>query len=270
MTSTTVTNEDIVAEPPFEMTKHHKKALMTLLFAHHINRQTLTYAELSDRIGVGEKTKAWQCGAWKDLKSEGYIVSSSAEKKRFELSEKGIALASTLASDEELAEFKVPETNEELHDKIKAKLERLPKARLYGPKILDLMLSDDYIPMNRHDMAAKLGTLADSRGFFYGLQALKKDMKYVEVCTDQEVSELKQRLGVQPEAAIVKEEDADGIHQESADADESEEETNQKSKKRKAVATSEPGAQKKVYKSKKKRTGGKPLKLSNLAYVHTS
>lgn len=181
-------NDSQIPVPSFEMGKHHKNALKTLLFAYHNNRQTLTYPELSDRIGVGEKTKAWQCGAWRDLKSEGYIV-PAAEKSKFQLSPEGVALATTLATPEELAEFKPPGTNEELHAKIKAKLARLPKGVKYASKMLDLMLAEDYLPLNRHELAAKFDVLADSHGFFYGLQALQK-MKYVEYCTSTEIGQI--------------------------------------------------------------------------------
>jgi hypothetical protein len=205
-------NDNNVPVPTFEMGKHHKNALKTLLFVYHNNRQTLTYPELSDRIGVGEKTKAWQCGAWRDLKSEGYIVPAS-EKGKFELSLQGVALATTLATPEELAEFQPPATNKELHVKIKAKLDRLPKGAVYAGKILDLMLQEDYIPLNRNDMAAKFNTLADSHGFFYGRQSLKK-MKYVEYCTTTETEQIERFRAtimssyVKEENSHVKEEDS--------------------------------------------------------------
>ena len=171
-----VKTKDAVASEslPFEVTDYHKKALLKLLFCHH-SGQVLTYLELSDEIGAGEKTKAWQCGAWKDLKGMGYIVPSpdSKGKTQYMLSEKGVELATTFASDEELADYKMPETNEEHHEKIKSKLMRQEKAKKFGPKIFDLLLQKD-TPMTRHEIAEEFNTLADSHGFFYGLQALKK------------------------------------------------------------------------------------------------
>ena len=53
-----------VPQPPFEMEKHHKAALKILFRCHHSGRE-ITYQELSKDMGVGEKTKAWQCGAWR-------------------------------------------------------------------------------------------------------------------------------------------------------------------------------------------------------------
>jgi hypothetical protein len=251
---------------PFPIKELHKNALLTLLHCHHNNRQTLTYSELSLRIGVGEKTKSWQSGAWKDLKSHGYVVpSSSSDKKSFELSEKGVELASAFASDEELAEFKVPETNEELHEIIKAKLLRLEKAKMYGPKILDMMIAPNYTPINRHEMAKKLNVLADSHGFFYGLQALQK-MGYVVFCTDEEIAEMDVlrcseacEAKPQQETSLVldeeaEENDASGGGKRSGSSLDESDETNQPKKKK--------------YKSKKKRSGGKPLKLSSTAFVH--
>ena len=91
------TNESIVAQTPsFQLGTYHKKALVVLLHCYYGNRQTLTYSELSQRLDVGEKTKAWQCEAWRDLKGNAYIVSSSADKKKYELSfPNGVQMAST-------------------------------------------------------------------------------------------------------------------------------------------------------------------------------
>jgi len=220
---------------PFEIKDLHKKALLTLLHCHHNNHKTLSYPELSLRIETGEKTKGWQCVAWKDLKSHEYIVSSSSDKKLFELSDKGVELASTLASDEELAEFKVPETTKELHDKIKAKLARNKKAKKYGPQILDLMSAPDYTPLTRHEIAAKFNMVADSHGITYGLNALR-ELGFIVFCEKSEIAQIKASAANEKKRAL----------------DESGEST-------------EPP--KKKYKSTKKRSGGKPLKLSDTAFV---
>lgn len=95
------------------------------------------------------------------MKSNGYIVPSSTSKE-FALSQQGVQLASTFASAEELEMFKVPDSNEELHDKIKSKLARVPKAAKYGPKILDFMAQPDYQPRTRHQLAALWPILTDS------------------------------------------------------------------------------------------------------------
>jgi hypothetical protein len=58
----------------FPIKELHKKALLKLLHSHHGGILHLTYSDLSLEIGVGEKTKAWQCGAWKHLKQGGFIV----------------------------------------------------------------------------------------------------------------------------------------------------------------------------------------------------
>ena len=250
-------NNDTAAQDaaPFEINDLHTKALLTLLSCHHNNRQTLTYSELSLRIEIGEKTKRWQCVAWKDLKDNEYIVSGSSPKS-LELSDKGVELATSLASDEELAEYKPPSTTEELHDKIKAKLERNEKAKKYGGKILDLMAAPDYTPLNRNELASKLNTQADSHGFFYALKALK-DMKYVVFCTDQEIAELEAAAAdatPKPDTKVtaVKVESEDGSEDEN---------------KRAAEGDDSKEPPKKKHKSKKKRTGGKPLKLSDAAFV---
>ena len=245
-----MSDEEATMDPPFEMGKHHKKALVTLWHLYHGGRQTLTYDELSLRLGVGKKTKAWQGGAWKDLKGHEYIVSSPSDKKQFELSEKGVQLAATLMDDEELAEFAVPDTNETLHENIKKRVGRDDKARRYGGKILDLMLAPDYFPLNRHQMAAKFGTLADSHNFFYALK-WHKDNGYVEFCEPNEIAELKSN-----KVSTVKEESesastGDKKREASEDVDESDE-----------------PPKKKKCKSTKKRSGGKPLKLSKKAFVH--
>ena len=70
------------------------------------------------------------------------------------VSEKGLALAESVMTDEELADYKVPETNEEHHEKIKARLMRDEKAKKYGPKILDYLIEKkDDPPMDRHQIA---------------------------------------------------------------------------------------------------------------------
>lgn len=247
--------DSAVDPPPFEMKTHHTKALLTLLHCYHSNRQTLTYSELSLRIGAGEKTKGWQCVAWKDLKTNEYIVPSLSDKKCFELSDKGVALASTLATEEELAEFKPPDSTEALHKKIKAKLERDPKAKRYGPRILDRMSAPDYIPVNRHELAAKFNVLADGHGFFYGLQALQK-MGYVVHCSKSEIKQLQ----VRPKATAQLKDDGAAGRKSGGEKRALDEES--------GADTKEPAKKKtKVYKSKKKGEGGKPLKLSDTAVV---
>jgi hypothetical protein len=153
---------------------------------------------LRTEIGIGQKTKRWQCGAWKDLKSNGYIGGTA---KELEITKEGLALAASLASDEELEAYKMPETNEEHQEKIKQKLERNEKAKRYGPKIFDYMIEihgdgknakttqeiADYfhILADSHGKCGLMGRLAKFRwlncrclccrtGFFYGFQALKK------------------------------------------------------------------------------------------------
>ena len=241
-----------VPDPPFELGNYHKKALVTLLHLYHGNRQTLTYEELSLRLDVGKKTKAWQSGAWKDLKGHEYIVPSTADTKKYELSEKGVQIASTLVSAEELAEFAPPDTNSKLHEKIKARVARDDKARKYGGKLLDVMSAPDYVPLNRHELASKFDIVADSHGFCYALK-WHKDNGYVEFCTAEEIAALKAKneMMAQDEGAST------GEEKQKADSmgdDHIEEETKEPKKKK--------------YKSTKKRSGGKPLKLSKKAFVH--
>lgn len=114
-------------------------------------------------IGISEKTKRWQCGAWKDLKSNGYVRGTN---QAIELTPEGLALATSLASDEDLEAYKMPETNEEHHDKIKQKLEKNDKAKKYGPKVFDYMveLHDKDVVKTKHEIADHFDVLADSHG----------------------------------------------------------------------------------------------------------
>ena len=274
-----------VPQPPFIMADYHKKALITLLHSFHNNRTSLTYSQLSLRLEVGEKTKAWQCVAWKDLRSNGYIVNSLKDKKKWELSEdKGVPLASTLVSAEELADYQVPDTTEKLHEQIKKRLMKLPKGGKAGVKILELMVSPDYIPLNRNDMASKFGTLADSHSFFYGLKALK-DWGYVVFCDATEVADLKRRFPAETGTMDTNEKDeSDPVMKESDKADDETKNPVKKesdkaegeTKKRKmkeedegleSEDTETKPPKKKQYKSKKKRTGGVPLKLAETVFV---
>ena len=159
---------------PFEIKILHKKALLKLLHCHH-SGIVLTYPELSLEIGVGEKTKAWQCQAWKHLKGGGFIVPGS-EKKTFELSQRGVELAMAFASDEELAEFKTPASNDELHEKIRFKLAKDTQKgkKHHGKKILDILLKEEDTSFLRLELATKLGTNPDAHSFFYGFKALEK------------------------------------------------------------------------------------------------
>jgi len=160
---------------PFELKELHQKALLKLWHCHHFGT-LLTYPDLSREIEVGEKTKKWQSGAWKDLKGGGFII-PGPENKTFVLSPKGVELAESLASDEELAEFATPITNEDLHEKIRKRLEKdkAPNGKKHrGKEIFDVFLDDQGEGLLRLELAAKLGTNADSHQFFYGFKALEK------------------------------------------------------------------------------------------------
>jgi hypothetical protein len=159
---------------PFEIKTLHKKALLKLLHCHH-SGIVLTYPELSLEIGVGEKTKAWQCQAWKHLKGGGFIV-KGRQQKTFEISQKGVELAMSFASDEELAEFKTPASNDELHEKIRSKLAKdMHKGKKHhGKKIFDLFLKEQDTSFLRLELATTLGTNPDAHSFFYGFKALEK------------------------------------------------------------------------------------------------
>lgn len=167
-----------MAPPPdlsFEIKKLHKKALLKLLHCHHSDI-LLTYPELSVEIGTGEKTKAWQSGAWKDLKKEGYIVPGS-KPKTFCLSTEGVELAMCFASEAELAEFRTPLTNEEHHEKIRNKLAKdTHKGKKHrGRDIFNVMLEESPdTSWTRLELASKLGTNPDSHSFFDGFKALSR------------------------------------------------------------------------------------------------
>jgi hypothetical protein len=229
--------DECVEPPPFDVGDLHTKALLRLLRAHHSD-QSLTYAELSDEIGIGQKTKRWQCEAWKDLKSNDYLAGGG--KVPIALTAKGLQLATSLADDDELEEYKKPMTNEEHHEKIRKKLERIEKARRYGPKIFDYMLDTHKSnPRTKHDIASHFDTLADSHGFFYGFQALRK-MKLVAPVDG-------------PAKSSGKRKEREG-EETNGDDDYSEKATKKSTK---------------VYKSKKKRQGGKMWRLTEKAWLTT-
>jgi hypothetical protein len=160
----------------FQVKTLHKKALSVLLACHYNGNRSLTYAELSMEMGIGEKTKAWQCEAWKDLKTNDVIVpatKNSQGKQTFQLSEAGLQLAKGHSTDAEMEDFKPAGTNQEHHQKIKARLvKHHPKGKKYGPKIFDFLVTtvgDGHL-MTKDELAAQLGTVADSHGFFYGFK----------------------------------------------------------------------------------------------------
>ena len=107
-----------------------------------------------------------------------------------------MVLASSFASDEELAEFMTPSSNEELHEKIRTKLIRdVDKGRKKhkGKEIFDLLLEDDSrASWTRLELASKLGTNPDAHSFFYGFNALKK-MGLVEMVGNVTREELKRK-----------------------------------------------------------------------------
>ena len=293
-----------VPKPPFPMGKYHKNALIALLHSFHNNRQSISYEELSRRLEVGVKTKSWQCGAYKDLRDNGYIAGSL---KALELTEdKGVALASTLVSAEDLAVYQVPDTTEKLHEQIKKRLMKLPKGGKMGVRILDLMLSLEYIPLNRNDMASRFNTLADSHAFFYGLKALK-DWGYVVFCDKAETDELKRRFpdaditmdknekedivtlktesnnmeGEMEKRTVEEDENSNNEEEDIVPAKTESSEIKEETKKRKVEdddeeffdaqeETETEPLKKKQYKSKKKRMGGVPLKLSETVFIKST
>jgi hypothetical protein len=153
------------------MADHKKTALLVLLRCHHNNGQELTYSELSAEMGVGEKTKAWQCEAWKDLRSNDHVVKGS-EPKTWKLSDEGIKLATSLCSDEELKDYQQAMTNDEHHGKIKSKLERNAKDKANkGAELFDFLISMN-CPLTKDEVAGQFNTVPDAHGFFYGWQGM--------------------------------------------------------------------------------------------------
>lgn len=248
-------------QPPFQITHHHEKALKILFRAYHGNLE-LTYEELSNAMEVGQKTKAWQCGAWKDLKTNNCLQlqqdQQSNNNKRYKLTDFGLQVAKLFViPPEELEEYKTPETNDELHQKIKTLLEKNAKAKRYGPKIFDFMLQSHQKNMpllNKHQMAAHFNTLADSHGFFYGLQALKK-MGYVEEDTNGNNSNSDKKR---------KRDEEDNNSNDGSDSKEESMSTAETDEKKKKNPSEEDI---KMMKRMKKNQGGKPLKLSDKAFI---
>ena len=275
-----------VLDVPFEVKEYHKKALGKLLYCYHSNGedQVLSYGQLSDEIGVGEKTKAWQCGAWRDLKSNEYIVAlgnASDGKTGYKLSEKGLELASSFASKEELDDYKMPETNEEHHEKIKSKLSRNEKAKRFGPKIFDYLVAEkeraekegngEIFCMDRHELAEQFNTLADSHGFFYGLQALKQMKLVCDAPPDAVAGSTKGKKRKQSDKKKEEEEGESNTDKDTLNEDGGNE--NKEDKKEGDNDDDKDGEDggerkpKKVRKSTKKRSGGKKLMLTDKAFL---
>ena len=239
---------------PFEkMNKHHTNALGKLLYCHHNNDQALTFQELSAEMAVGEKTKDWQCVAWKDLKNSDYMVSEKRDgKPYYKLTEKGVALATTFATADELAAYKMPESNEEHHERIKTMLMQKPKAKKYGPLTFDFLVANQ-TPMNRNEIAKHFDVDADSHGFFYGLQALQKMGMLLK--TDAPRPPKKKSVKDEDEDEDDKKDQKEGDTE--ADDEEMDEQDGKKEKKKKGSKT------------KKNKTGGKLLELSDKAFLAT-
>ena len=158
------------------MTDHKKNALLVLLRCHHNDGEEITYPDLSTAMGVGEKTKAWQCVAWKDLRSNNYVVSGS-KPKTWKLSEEGLEVAMSLCSPEELKDYRKAVTNDEHHDKIKSKLDRHPKDKAKkGSEIFDYLIEKNR-PLTKDEVASHFDTCPDAHGFFYGWQGKNSNDK---------------------------------------------------------------------------------------------
>ena len=193
-----------VPSTTFKIEPLHKKALLKLLHCYH-SGIALTYSELSLAIKIGEKTKAWQSGAWKDLKSGGFIVMavekktvSGKPKTAYKLSQKGEDLAMSFASDEELEEFKKPITNDEHHEKIRKKLDKdVYKGGKHhkGREIFDLLLKEGDNGITRMELASKMNSKnPEGSPFFYGFNALKTMGLVSEVGKITKEEWLKRRL----------------------------------------------------------------------------
>ena len=193
---------------PFKINDLHKKALVALFHSHH-SGILLTYADLSLAIGIGEKTKRWQCEAWKHLKRGEYIV-SGPEKGTFCLSPEGLDLATCFVTDEELADYKAPVSNDELHKKIRKKLDRDTKngKKHKGSQIFDLLLkvNEESRSLTRLEIANELKTGPDAHGFFYGFKALQK-MNLVTVTDTISRKELERKYELLPSTRKKKEEE---------------------------------------------------------------
>mmetsp|Transcript_36955 Transcript_36955/g.89684 ORF Transcript_36955/g.89684 Transcript_36955/m.89684 type:complete len:269 (+) Transcript_36955:370-1176(+) len=162
------------------MADHKKNALLVLLRCHHNDGDEITYPDLSTAMGVGEKTKAWQCMAWKDLRSNNHVVNGS-KPKTWKLSEEGLELAMSLCSPEELKDYRKAVTNDDHHDKIKSKLDRHPKDKAKkGSEIFEYFIEKNR-PFTKDEVASRFNTCPDARGFFYGWQGLQK-AGLVETC----------------------------------------------------------------------------------------
>ena len=168
-----------VPKTSFEVKDLHKKALLTLLRCVH-NEQSLTYPELSAELGIGEKTKRWQCEAWRDLKKAAFIIpaTGTSGETTYTLSPEGVDLAKGHASEEELADYREPLSNEEHHEKIRSRLLRIDnKGKQFGVKIFDLLLEHTDTPMTRLEMAIKIpgkSSNPECHQFYYGFKNLDK------------------------------------------------------------------------------------------------
>jgi hypothetical protein len=148
-------------------------------------------------------------------------------------------------------------SNEEHHTRIKKLLERNGKGKRYGPKIFDYMLTLT-AGKPKHEIAAHFNTLADSHGFFYGFQALKK-MKLVEPAG------VANKLTSASAGNNKRKEHDDGKQQDDA-ADSCAVDGDIKDY-TDTINDQEATATKKVYNSKKKREGGQMWRLTDKAFL---
>ena len=136
-----------------------------------------SYASIMSGLGMNDRNTPWR-KAWKDMLEKGLIEQQESSGGVFttgvQLTEQGIDEASTDELKEVMSKTESAKatTNEELHERIKAKLmnER-------GKQIFDLLLK--YEAMSRHELAHCLGISDTGAYFSYALQELK-DLGYAE------------------------------------------------------------------------------------------
>jgi predicted ArsR family transcriptional regulator len=162
--------------------------LAKLMEQHMMENDSVSFADIMKGLGMNDRNTGWR-NAWKDLVTQGYIESSSSDgggffTSGFQLTKTGIELGAT--DEYKQVVSSMPQTNNELHEKIKGKL-----MNKRGEEIFDLLVKQG--PMSRMELSGALGISDRGAYFSYALQQLK-DLAYVEVDPTAKGKDKKVRL----------------------------------------------------------------------------
>jgi DNA-binding transcriptional regulator GbsR (MarR family) len=150
--------------------------LAKMMEQHTMENNSVSYADIMKDLGMNDRNTKWR-NAWKDLESKDYITkaigsSSPIFTSGFQLTPTGIDEVATDEYKEALSQ-RSPQTNEELHERIKSKL-----MNKRGDDIFDLLL--EHGSLSRSELSEKLGISDRGANFSYALQQLK-DLDYIQL-----------------------------------------------------------------------------------------